>query len=204
MSAVTNLEVPGRAASSETSWLGSAAARNTSVSRSLEQGQEIRAPSPAPVESAMQNQTSTSDKAHIDAGDGVQRTETQARGGVRRGVIKVLVASTLLAVIAMAAVWYLSARSSAPPASPPAATTATQTSQPNALESGAWDRRHLGANGLLKCQAFRLVLKHTTEAQASEGGSISSGQANRLQTELKAAKQMPPASVTPFQCGVPL
>jgi len=147
----------------------------------------------------MQNQTPTPEQSHINAGDGVHRTVTQARGGVRRGVIKVLVFSTLLAVVAMTAVWYFSARSAAPPA-----VTTTATAHPTALASGAWDRGHLGANGLEKCQAFRLVLEHTTQAQTSGGGSISSAQANRLQAELNAAKQMPPASVTPFECGVPL
>jgi len=158
----------------------------------------------------MQSQTPTPDQAHIDAGDGVHRTVTQARGGVRRGVIYVLAASTLLAVIAMAAVWYFSARSAGPSTAPPADTmaatagTAAQTAQPTALANGTWDRSHLGANGLQKCRAFRLVLKHTTEAQTAGGGSISSGQAHRLQAELNAAKQMPPAAVTPMECGVPL
>jgi len=149
----------------------------------------------------MQNQIPRSEQAHIDAGDGARRTVTQARGGVRRGIISVLAASTVLAVIAVAAVWYFSAPSAATSTPPPAA-IAQIPQQP--LTSRAWDRRHLGANGLEKCRAFRLVLKHTTVAQASGGGSISPGQANRLQTELNAAKQMPPASVTPVECGVPL
>ena len=155
----------------------------------------------------MQNQTPTSEQSHIDAGDGVHRTLTQARGGVRRGVIYVLAASTLLAVIAMAVVWYISAHSALSSTGPTATATAATTSalaQPTALASGTWDRGHLGASGLEKCRAFRLVLKHTTEAQASGGGTITSGQANRLLAELNEAKQMPPASVTPFECGVPL
>lgn len=180
----------------------STAATNTSVSRTLEQSQEISAPNPVPLESIMQNQPPTSDQARIEADDGVHRTVTQARGGVRRGVIKVLGISTLLAVIAMAAVWYFSARPVGPSTSPSAAPA--QMPQPTALASRAWDLRHLGANGLEKCKAFRLVLKHTTAAQAVGGGSISAGQVNRLQTELNTAKQMPPVLLTPFQCGVPL
>jgi hypothetical protein len=110
-----------------------------------------------------------------------------------------------LTVITLAAVWFVSARTEAPSASlPAAAATATQPSPPAALAGRVWDRGNLGASGLEKCAAFRQVLKRTAEAQAAGGGSISSDQANRLQTELNAAKRMPPASVTPLQCGVAL
>jgi hypothetical protein len=38
-------------------------------------------------------------------GDGVELSVTQARAGVRRGVSKILVISTVLAVLALAVVW---------------------------------------------------------------------------------------------------
>ncbi len=44
------------------------------------------------------------------AGDGVELTVTQARAGVRRGVSKILVISTALTVIALAAAWLLAPR----------------------------------------------------------------------------------------------
>ena len=57
---------------------------------------------------------------------------------------------------------------------------------------------------MAKCRAFRLVVRHTTEAQAGRAGPISPDAADRIQAELNAAKKMPPTSLTPFQCGVPL
>jgi len=57
---------------------------------------------------------------------------------------------------------------------------------------------------LEKCRAFRQVAKHTAALQGADGGTISQGQAIRLQTELNAAKALPPTSLTPAQCGVPL
>jgi hypothetical protein len=151
----------------------------------------------------MQDQYPTAKQAHIDAGDGVERTVTQARGGVRRGLIRVLVISTLLVVGGIGAVWLFSARSAGPPMSAQTVVGAPAP-QSTLLKGKAWDRRHLGANGLEKCHAFRLVLKHAAELQSAGGGTISSEESNRLQAELDAAKRLQPASVTPVQCGVPL
>jgi hypothetical protein len=50
------------------------------------------------------------DREESRAGDGVELTVTQARAGVRRGVSKILVISTVLAVIAVAAVWFVTPR----------------------------------------------------------------------------------------------
>jgi hypothetical protein len=44
------------------------------------------------------------------AGDGVELTVTQARAGVRGGVSKILVISTVLAVIAVATAWFVTPR----------------------------------------------------------------------------------------------
>jgi hypothetical protein len=45
------------------------------------------------------------------AGVGVHLNVTQARAGVRRGVSRILVVSTALAVVAVAAVWFVTPRS---------------------------------------------------------------------------------------------
>jgi hypothetical protein len=154
----------------------------------------------------MQTERPLTDQSHADAGDGVERTVTQARGGVRRGVTKILVISTFLAVVALGAVWLLSSRT-APRAQQSLATqTAGFTSAPqrDPLKSRVWDQAHLGADGLEKCSAFRQVLNHGAELQGAGRGLMSSSERAQLEAELTSAKAMPPVSLTPFQCGVPL
>jgi hypothetical protein len=143
------------------------------------------------------------EQAHIDAGDGVERTVTEARGGVRRGVSKIMAISTVLAVVAIGAVWLLASRPKTPPMS---AQTPTPASSPqsNALNSQAWDQGHLGADGMKKCSAFRKVLRDSNEMRAAGRGPTSPSQRTQLEAELNTAKSMTPLSLTPFQCGVPL
>jgi hypothetical protein len=160
---------------------------------------------------------------HIDAGDGVERTVTEARSGVRRGISKILVISTVLAVGAIGGVWLLAAHPRTPatsaqaPASPPggAPASAVSTSQnspalqnapasSNVLRTQAWDQAHLGPDGMKKCSAFRKVLQDSQEAQGRDNGTMSAAQRSRLSQELSEARTMPPAAVTPFKCGVPL
>jgi len=50
------------------------------------------------------------------AGDGMELSVTEARAGVRRGVSKIMVISTLLAIVAMGAVWLFMAHR--PPQAP--------------------------------------------------------------------------------------
>jgi len=153
--------------------------------------------------SAMQSKYPSTEQSHADAGDGVERTVTQARGGVRRGMLKVLLISTVLGIAGIGAVVLFSGL-------PRQHATLTQTAAPgaagtaNVLATRTWDSDHLGANGLEKCQAFRLVVKHTQAFQAAGGGTISPTQRSSLQDELSAADAMPPRSLTPTQCGVPL
>jgi len=145
-------------------------------------------------------------QSHADSGDGVERTVTQARGGVRRGMTKILVLSTALAVAALGAVWLLSART-APRAQQSMVTqTAALTSapQPQPLKSRVWDQAHLGTAGLEKCSAFRQVLNRTSELQGAGRGPLPPSERTQLEAELNAAKTMPPVLLTPFQCGVPL
>lgn len=72
------------------------------------------------------------------------------------------------------------------------------------LRSPAWDRAHLGADGLAKCQAYRHVRETTAWLQKADGGTITARERQRLQAQLAAAKRMPPHALTPLQCGVPL
>jgi hypothetical protein len=166
----------------------------------------LDSPNAAPLESAMQTEKSSIEQPHADAGDGVELTVTQARGGVRRGMTKVLVISTLLAVVAVGAVWSLSVRPGPPAQQSRLAHAAALASapQPNALKNQVWDQAHLGADGLEKCSAFRKVLNHTTELQGAGRGSMSPSERTQIEAELNTAKAMLPVSLTPFQCGVPL
>jgi hypothetical protein len=84
------------------------------------------------------------------------------------------------------------------------ATAVANAGPSDVLHNRTWALRHLGANGLEKCRAFRLVRKHTAQLQVAGGGTITAGERGRLETELGSAKAMPPRSLTPFQCGVPL
>jgi hypothetical protein len=149
------------------------------------------------------NSTAGADRSHLDAGDGVERTAVQARGGVRRGMLKVLLGSTMLAVVGIGAVFLFLSH-------PRKSFTLTQTTTPgvagnsNTMATHTWDSDHLGANGLEKCQAFRLVVEHTRAFQVIGGGTISAAQRSDLQEELSAAKAMPPRSLIASQCGVPL
>ncbi len=158
----------------------------------------------------MQPQRTSAEQSHLDAGDGVERTGVQARGGVRRGASKVLVISTLLAVVAIGAIWMLSARPAtrAAPSTSVSASgqTAALTSAPRSttLKSPEWDQAHLGADGVEKCGAFRRVLNRVTALQGSGARAISASESTQLDTALNAAKAMPPASLTPAECGVPL
>jgi len=149
-----------------------------------------------------------SEQSHLDAGDGVERTVTQARGGVRRGVSKILLASTLLAILALGVVWFLGAhpaRQSTASQVPSNQATAVATTEPsNQLRTQPWDQSHLGAQGLAKCSAFRQVLRHTRELQGATPGAFSASQRAELDDALKTAKNMQPVSLTPFQCGVPI
>ena len=142
----------------------------------------------------------TSKQGHVDAGDGVELTVTEARGGVRRGVIVVLVVSTLLAAVGLGAIAMFATHYAPRPPTPMIAALA----QPDTLKTRTWDLGHLGANGLEKCSAFRRVLKHTSALQTTGGGTITYGERARLDAELAAANKMPPAALTPMQCGVPL
>jgi hypothetical protein len=151
----------------------------------------------------MQHNYPTTEQAQADAGDGVERTVTQARGGVRRGMLKVLLISTMTAIAVMGAIIFFCARPG-PRAAPAAAPGSPAPSGAATLASGTWDASHLGANGLEKCQAFRMVVMHTHAFQADGGGTISTGQRSSLQAELNAAEAMAPKSLTPAQCGVPL
>jgi hypothetical protein len=175
------------------------------VSRTLIPDQQrirrVRLPWIAPMKTQRPTELS-----RADAGDGVERTVTQARGGVRRGMTKVLVVSTVLAVIAVGAVWLLSARTARHAQQSTVTQTAalTPASPPNPLKSQVWDQAHLGADGLEKCSAFRHVVNHTAELQGAGRGPMSPSERAQLEAELNSAKMMPPVSLTPFQCGVPL
>ncbi len=50
---------------------------------------------------------SSEDTQPHQAGDGAELTVTQARAGERRGLSKILVTSTLLGVVALAAAWLI-------------------------------------------------------------------------------------------------
>jgi hypothetical protein len=128
-------------------------------------------------------------------------TVTQARGGVRRGVSKVLVVSTLLAVVAITAVALLAVHNSPAPL---AAAPQGSVRQSDILRSRAWAAAHLGPAVLAKCQAFRQVVDRTAQLQAAGGGTLSTAETARLEAELRAATSMSPSTLTPFQCGVPL
>jgi hypothetical protein len=75
---------------------------------------------------------------------------------------------------------------------------------PDTLKGRDWALRHLGPTGMEKCSAFRKVRAHTARLQASGGGVITASQRHQLEFELRAANKMPPKSLTPSQCGVPL
>jgi len=154
----------------------------------------------------MKSQRPLTEQTQRDAGDGVERTVTQARGGVRRGMTKILVMSTLLAVGAMGVVWLLSAQTAPRTQQSPGTQAAALASapQPNELKSQAWDQAHLGAAGLEKCSAFRQVLARTTSLEDAGRGPMSSSERTQIDAELNTAKAMPPVSLTSFQCGVPL
>ena len=175
---------------------------NAIAPRTLNVHQEDRLSEPS-LESAMQSKIPSANQDHIDAGDGVERTVTQARSGVRRGMIKVLGISVVLAIVAIGAVFVISPHPRQPATLTPSPAPSV-VAQTNTLQTSAWDRRHLEANGLQKCRAFRQVVKHTSALQASGGGTISQAQSIRLEAELSAAKAMAPTSLTPMQCGVPL
>jgi hypothetical protein len=83
-------------------------------------------------------------------------------------------------------------------------TAVAHAGQSEVVDSRATAFRHLGAVGLEKCRAFRLVVRHTRHLQAAGGGAITAAATHRLEAELASAKAMPPRSLTPAQCGVPL
>ncbi len=72
------------------------------------------------------------------------------------------------------------------------------------LRTPGWDRAHLGAAGLAKCQAYRHVRQATAQLQHANGGTITAVERRRLESQLAAARRMAPRALTPFQCGVPL
>jgi hypothetical protein len=75
---------------------------------------------------------------------------------------------------------------------------------PSHLSGQDWRMQHLDANGMAKCRAFRRVRQDTGELQKARGGRLTLIEQKRLESELKRANAMAPASVTPAQCGVPL
>jgi hypothetical protein len=155
------------------------------------------------IMNAMQTRHSTAAQSHADAGDGVERTVTQARGGVRRGMLKVLLISMVLAVAGIGVVLMITGLPRQHAASTRGAAPAV-AGNANSIVTETRDGGHLGANGLEKCEAFRLVIKHTQAFQAIGGGTISAAQRSGLQEELSIADAMPPKSLTPAQCGAPL
>jgi hypothetical protein len=85
----------------------------------------------------------------------------------------------------------------------PGLATAAPTS-PSPLHSQAWDDAHLGASGLAKCHAFRELRQETSKLQKGGDGALPVEWRRHLETQLAAAKSMPPRSLTAAQCGVPL
>jgi len=75
---------------------------------------------------------------------------------------------------------------------------------PDTLQGRDWALRHLGPSGLEKCSACRTVRAHTARLQIGGRGTITVDQRHGLEAELASAQHMPPKSLTPFQCGVPL
>ena len=142
-----------------------------------------------------------STQSHIDTGDGVALTVTQARGGLPSGMMTMLVTSTLLAVVSLGTIGIIVSRTAPRPARSHAIAVADQS---DVLRGRTWDEAHLGANGVEKCSAFRRVVEHTTALQSAGDGTISSRVRVGLDAELSAATAMPPAALTPRQCGVPL
>lgn len=82
--------------------------------------------------------------------------------------------------------------------------TVASAATPDKLRSPAWDARHLGPEGWRKCQAFRRVRENAARLQANGNGTLTVSQRQALSEALATAKHMPPKSVTPFECGVPL
>jgi len=79
----------------------------------------------------MPNDRDASELSHLGAGRGVERTVTEARGGVQRGVSKILGISTLLAVVAIGAIWFLAAH--------PERQSTSNPSVPNLMaQTGRW------------------------------------------------------------------
>jgi hypothetical protein len=117
---------------------------------------------------------------------------------------RVLVMSVILTVVVIGGAWMVSALRAGPmPQSTQAAVSAAALA-PNALKSQAWDQAHLGADGLKKCTAFRQVLRHTNQLGHAGRGRMPPSARTQLDTELDAARAMPPVALTPLQCGVPL
>jgi len=114
----------------------------------------------------------------------------------------VLVISTVLAVVCLGAIEIFATTHTAP--RPVKISVIATPPNSDTLRRPTWDLAHLDANGLEKCSAFRRVVGHTTALQTAGGGTISSAARIRLDADLAAAKKMPPAALTPMQCGVPL
>ncbi len=131
-----------------------------------------------------------------DVGEGVELSATQARGATpRRGMMSVLALSALAAIVAIGVIWLVTARLfAARPAPGP----------PDTLPSRAQALRTLGPDAVQKCAAFRRLIDRTRRDQAGGGGDISASERKSLQDALEAAQALPPASLTPVQCGVPL
>ena len=90
------------------------------------------------------------------------------------------------------------------PSHPARTAEIASTAQPNLVRSQAWDQAHLGAEGLVKCSALRKVLDRTDALQGDDRGPMAASQRTALVAELETAKAMPPASLTPFECGIPI
>jgi hypothetical protein len=85
--------------------VGSARAGTQVVALTFILDQAIGLGASAGLERSMINSPQFTDESR--AGDGAELTVTQARSGVRRGVSKVLVISTLLAIVGLGGAWFL-------------------------------------------------------------------------------------------------
>ncbi len=77
---------------------------------------------------------------------------------------------------------------------------------PNAqgLHTRVWDLAHLGPDGVAKCDAFREIFQQTGRLQRGDAGKLPAVWRRDLVSKLAKAKAMPPRSLTPVKCGVPL
>jgi len=84
----------------------------------------------------MVNSPQSTGEAHV--GDGVELSATQARAGVRRGVSKILVISTLLVIIGLGGAWFLTRSHTPLSASAGAQASSSQAGGAPARGPGDW------------------------------------------------------------------